>query len=94
MAERRTVEEAAPATVADDGVGDRQRDASYANVLLDHLARDCERFDRSREWGPILLWMAEEVRRQAGALLVPRDMARRMRDQAAQAQAKVLRPTA
>jgi len=42
------------------------RDEQYASVLLDHLARDCDRYRQSREWGPILLWMAEEVRRRAG----------------------------
>lgn len=74
--------------------GPAQRDSNFARVLLDHLARDCARFDHSRDWGPIVLWMAEEVRRHAGSLAVPRETARRMRDEASLAQAKVLRHSA
>lgn len=70
------------------------KDENYAQVLLDHLERDCERYARSRDWGPIVLWMAEEVRRQAAALSVPRATARDMRERAATAQAAVLRATA
>lgn len=70
------------------------RDENYARVLLDHLARDCDRYRQSRDWGPILLWMAEEVRRQSGALRVPGETSRRMREQAHQAQTLVLRASA
>lgn len=79
---------------AQESSGAESKDANYARVLLDHLERDCERYDRSHDWGPIVLWMAEEVRRQAAALRVPRDVARSMREQAATAQAKVLRASA
>jgi len=70
------------------------RDEQYASVLLDHLARDCDRYRQSRDWGPILLWMAEEVRRRAGDLRVPGETSRRMREQAQQAQTLVLRASA
>lgn len=98
MAERRSVQNASRDATSQhdprDGGAGAHRDASYARVLLDHLARDCERFDRSSDWGPIVLWMAEEVRREAGSLHVPRETARRMLEQASIAQAKVLRPSA
>ena len=72
----------------------RQNDTQYARVLMDHLQRDCERFGQSGEWAPIVLWMVEEVRRQSGALRVPRDVSRQMTLAARQAQALVLRASA
>lgn len=83
-----------PTEAPQEASGAESKDETYARVLLDHLERDCERYDRSRDWGPIVLWMAEEVRRQAAALRLPRDVARSMRERAATAQAKVLHATA
>jgi hypothetical protein len=94
MADRRTVESTPEASAHREERPGSDRDQRYARVLLDHLDRDCERFDRSRDWGPIVLWMAEEVRRQAQSLALPRETARRMCDRASMAQAKVLRASA
>ena len=69
----------------------KKADPEYASVLMDHLRRDCDRFRQGAEWAPIVLWMAEEVRRQAAMLNLPSDISREMADMASRAQMLVCR---
>jgi len=69
----------------------KKADSEYASVLMEHLRRDCDRFRKGAEWAPIVLWMAEEVRRQAGMLNLPTSVSREMSTMATQAQMMVCR---
>lgn len=66
-------------------------DPDFANVLMDTLRRDCDRYSQGPEWGPIVLWMAEEVQRQSSSLDLPREIVRQMTMLATEARTLVYR---
>lgn len=53
-------------------------DGEFALTLMTLLRSDIERLEKDASWSPIVIWEAEELTRQAGALDIPRDLAQRM----------------
>lgn len=79
----------AASPISDDGVMAGNSDEAYARTLLTILQRDQARLDNDLEWASVVIWVAEDVRREAGRLSIPSDLAADMRKTADKAMKQV-----
>ncbi len=67
----------------------RQSDPDYAETLIAVLREDCRRLKTNDAWSSIVVWEAEELRRQAERLNISPEVLKAMRVLADEALAMV-----